>query len=588
MFLKEFNLTGQGKINKINAVLQEEYGVSIKAGFPKKQKLEEIREKSEMALIKLKTTSKKFQLEPEYAKFLGIKDVVTTMLSEGQYCESPAYHEMKQFLTAEVRRLMDSGCTNEEACSQCMNTYRQDPRWCYDDKHILPIIIKASKDYMDEGLAGTLGGAAIGGLAGALIPGADGAASGLGQMTADKLGSMGVTLPADMNLQKLGGAVGATAGAVAGGALDDSVQNNHTPLSELALRGLAEEVGVNIEDVDSYDAVANKINVFANVSGRTSESIVRFLNDLDEDTLPKGIKYFGAQVAEANKFVKARKDAIKAGKKEFEVDGKIYKVTGDTSDELDEAINELSNLVEFWPRKTADDKVGDALKKSGDTLKDIGKGSVEKLSKLGLDKDGEIMKALGKNPGLTGAGTVGLGALAAYGGYKGLKALLGKNKKKRESMNFEEGYLDSIIDDMIAEEIESVEEAEVLMAVRALADDIQDHVERLGRMINEDIPAIGDQMVNEFGAQKAQDFKNAVEEILTQALESNKMAKEGLSGLVNGMTGQAVNVDNVDSMGLEEPVSDPLADLDDVAVSDNEPALSGPEEEPLGRAPVDV
>jgi uncharacterized protein YaaR (DUF327 family) len=582
MFLKEFNLTGQGKINKINAVLQEEYGVSIKSGFPKKQKLEEIKEKSEMAIIKLKTTSKKFQLEPEYAKFLGIKDVVTTMLSEGQYCESPAYNEMKQFLTAEVRRLMDSGCTNEEACSQCMNTYRQDPRWCYDDKHILPIIIKASKDYMDEGLAGTLGGAAIGGLAGALIPGADGAASGLGQMSADKLGSMGVTLPADMDLQKLGGAVGATAGAVAGGALDDSVQHNQTPLSELALRGLAEEVGVNIEDVESYDAVANKINVFAGVSGRTTESIVRFLNELDEETLPKGIKYFGAQVAEANRFIKARKDAIKAGKEEFEVYGKVYKVTGDKSQELDEAVSELSNLVEFnFFKKTADQKVGDAISSVGDTVKDVGKGSVEKLSKLGLDKDGEIMKALGKNPGLTGAGTVGLGALAAYGGYKGLKKMFSK-KDKKESM------FDDIINDMLAEEIESVEEAEVLMAVRALADDIQDHVERLGRMINEDIPAIGDQMVNEFGAQKAQDFKNAVEEILTQALESNKMAKEGLSGLVNGMTGQAVNVDNIDSMGVEEPISDPLADLDDVAVSDNEPALSGPEEEPLGRAPVDV
>ena len=98
MFLKEFNLTGQTKIEKINTLLQEEYGVSIKAGFPKKQKLEAIREKSEMAIIKLKSNSKQFQLEPEYAKFLGIKDVVTTMLSEGQYAESPAYMEMKEYL----------------------------------------------------------------------------------------------------------------------------------------------------------------------------------------------------------------------------------------------------------------------------------------------------------------------------------------------------------------------------------------------------------------------------------------------------------------------------------------------------------
>jgi len=40
-----------------------------------------------------------------------------------------------------------------------------------------------------------------------------------------------------------------------------------------------------------------------------------------------------AEVEEGNKFIDARKDAIKAGKDEFEVDGKKYKVTGDTSDE---------------------------------------------------------------------------------------------------------------------------------------------------------------------------------------------------------------------------------------------------------------
>ena len=38
-------------------------------------------------------------------------------------------------------------------------------------------------------------------------------------------------------------------------------------------------------------------------------------------------------VEEANEFVKARLDAIKAGKSEFTIDGKTYKVTGDTSKE---------------------------------------------------------------------------------------------------------------------------------------------------------------------------------------------------------------------------------------------------------------
>ena len=36
-------------------------------------------------------------------------------------------------------------------------------------------------------------------------------------------------------------------------------------------------------------------------------------------------------VEEANEFVKARLDAIKAGKPEFTIDGKTYKVTGDTN-----------------------------------------------------------------------------------------------------------------------------------------------------------------------------------------------------------------------------------------------------------------
>lgn len=40
-----------------------------------------------------------------------------------------------------------------------------------------------------------------------------------------------------------------------------------------------------------------------------------------------------AEVDESNAFTDARMNAIKAGKKEFTLNGKEYKVTGDTSDE---------------------------------------------------------------------------------------------------------------------------------------------------------------------------------------------------------------------------------------------------------------
>jgi uncharacterized protein YoxC len=205
---------------------------------------------------------------------------------------------------------------------------------------------------------------------------------------------------------------------------------------------------------------------------------------------------FGAKIREANAFVDARRKAIAAGDEEFEVDGKTFKVTGDTKDE-----------------------------------------------------------------------------------------------KKNESM------FDDIIDDLLNEELEgtSVEEAEVVMAVRALADDIQDHVERLGRMVNEDIPAIADQMIHEFGADKSAQFKASAEETLSSALESAKAAKEGVNQLVGGITGEDMGVmggaDDLgsieDPLGADSPIDD-MEDMPEPEMDVNEPAAAGPEEEPLGRASIEV
>ena len=78
---------------------------------------------------------------------------------------------------------------------------------------------------------------------------------------------------------------------------------------------------------------------------------------------------------------------------------------------------------------------------------------------------------------------------------------------KDEKSQAKESMFDDIIGDMISEEVE-VEQAEVVMALRALADDVQDHVERIGRMINEDLPAIVDQMKAEFGAEQAVQMKS--------------------------------------------------------------------------------
>jgi hypothetical protein len=61
-------------------------------------------------------------------------------------------------------------------------------------------------------------------------------------------------------------------------------------------------------------------------------------------------------VAESNPFTDARMNAIKAGKKEFTVNGKTYRVTGDTSDEREAIANEAVNRDEYTAKLAAKQK----------------------------------------------------------------------------------------------------------------------------------------------------------------------------------------------------------------------------------------
>ena len=427
MFLKDFNQKGAQRIAKVNKMLKEEFNVSLKTdGFPSKRKLEKLAENANAYLAKIKSTNNKFQLDPNYAKFLGVKDVVATMLAEGMYAESPKYMEMKDMITASVQELMDSGYTMDEACNECMNRFRMDNRFAYDDEHVLPIVIKASKDYME-----------------------------------------------------------ACSGMVNASIEEDSV-SPQTDLNEYLLRELAKECGVELNGVESYDAIEEKLNMFAEVTGKSRDSIVGFLNGLEEDAVGNGIKMFGAKVAEANAFVKARKDAIAKGEKKFTVGGKEFDVTGDASDEVEES-----------------------------------------------------------------------------------------------------SMFDDIIGEMINEEVD-VEQAEVVMAVRAVADDVQDQIEEIGRMMNETVPAIADQMRGEMGAEAAASFNDSMQQVLATYIESAKAAKAGIDQAVALTSGgeQVGGLGDTGELGMEEPAAELGAE--EPAVDVNEPAAAGPEEEPLGRAEVEL
>ena len=425
MRITNFKKTGNAKFKELNQYLKENHGVKI-TGFHSRNKLENVREQAEAHVVRLRNTNKKFNLDPEYAKYLGVKDVIDVMLEEGMDVESPAMQEMKQMINDGVQQLMDSGYTVDEASAECMNRFRQDARFAHDDEFVLPIVLKAAKDYMEA----------------------------CGMKT------------------------------------EDAPKFPSTDIGEFLFKEMAREVGMELDNVDTLKAIEEKLGMFAEVSGKSRDAVVGFLNGLEEDAVAGGIQMFGKKVSEQNKFTGARKDAIAQGKEEFEVDGETYKVTGDTKDE---------------------------------------------------------------------------------------------KKQTKENM------FDDIIDDMISES--TVEEAEVVMAARALSDDIQDQIERLGRMQNEDIPAIADQMRAEFGAEAAQSFGNAMNAALEAHLGNSKSTKAEMDNAIGTITGEAPASAPAGDMGLGEPEAPMDMPADDMPMDepvDNVPAAAGPEEEPLGRAPVEV
>ena len=109
-------------------------------------------------------------------------------------------------------------------------------------------------------------------------------------------------------------------------------------------------------------------------------------------------------------------------------------------------------------------------------------------------------------------------------------------------------------------------------------------------MQNEDIPAIADQMRSEFGAEAAQSFGNAMNAALETHLGNSKSTKAEMDSAIGTITGEAPAVSPAGDMGLDQPapMDMPADDMEMDAPVDNVPAAAGPEEEPLGRAPVEV
>lgn len=135
-----------------------------------------------------------------------------------------------------------------------------------------------------------------------------------------------------------------------------------------------------------------------------------------------------------------------------------------------------------------------------------------------------------------------------------------------------------------------VEEAEIIIATKGFSKSLQEMIEKVGRLQNEDLPPLTDQMRSNFGNESAIMFHEKTQGTLQSVLDALYYSKEEIDRVVQDMaTGKmewqtdlegemSSDIgDDLDQLDQEQSMDDELMDPD----LDLEPELG--DEEPLGR-----
>lgn len=471
MKIKSFSSNTVDNIKKVNKYLSENHGLTVKP-FSSLSTLRKLSENAQQNLTTIRANNKSFQLDKEYAKFLGIREVAENLISEGLYARGQKYNEMMEMITGTVRDLMDSGYTQEEACNECMNRVRMMPN-AYDDEFVLPLVLKAAKDYMHETVC----------------------------------------------------------------AEEKAIQPPERTFYDI--------MGDNIvlpESGDRTQAVDEYIQNMAEKLGRNSDALKTFFAGLNEEEVPHAIKTFERKIIAQEQFTAAIAHAAKSH----------YDEHGSLPDTVD--IKGKENV----PVKLSKD--------------DIERITGEKLESY-FSMDDLLQEDDLENISIKLAAAIQAEDDAAIERYR---------------KEYEDAYLsqqqESVqmrLQDIIKEDVD-VEEAEVILAGRGISNEIQDQIEKLGRLMNEDLIAIVDQMRSELGADVASQFQAKAGEQLQNQLDSAKQAKDTIDQLLTTIAGGGEM--STDRMGGMDDDFD--LDMDDDIQDTVEPAASG-DEEPLGRAEVE-
>ena len=291
-----------------------------------------------------------------------------------------------------------------------------------------------------------------------------------------------------------------------------------------------------------------------------------------------------ALVTDGNEFVQARLAAIKAGKKEFKVGDKTYRVTGDTSDELEEGFmpdefdGKLEDGTTYRVEIDMHDEAGYIPKPIIINGKPAHMANQDLYDKVMDDAREEIANADIDVP-------MEDKHSAMQDELRDLEMDIANTPMDSPEMKMKKARHSALMKKMKAEghcgthkkkKSESkqvteseVEQAQVILAAQDMVDKIQGYIEDISNMRYEDLPAVVDQMRNELGVNHAQNFADASVGVLDTLLTQLNDAKASMEGSMSGITGQApITADSMD-----EPV-------DDIEPADAPPADDAADLEP--------
>lgn len=138
-----------------------------------------------------------------------------------------------------------------------------------------------------------------------------------------------------------------------------------------------------------------------------------------------------------------------------------------------------------------------------------------------------------------------------------------------------------------------VSHAEVMMAAKGFAQELQEMVEKIGRLQNEDLPPVTDQMRETFGTDSASAFQTQIYSAFQSVMDSLYTAKGQVDDAVSSMasTGQVTASNDMemdvtdDAPEGDAPPELDLDNIDDELADETDDEFGGAEtEEPLGRA----